>query len=250
MKNDRKTQKRLERKYEGPQVLDALLRESGCELTDADVRAEFEAALEEGTAASEIIELLWEAEPRFPSPEQARRTFSNLFGLYDAMANEAAAELVVLEEESQDPSQPLRSGYVDRAWALLEELPRPELKRAHDRFDNLQADVGAFLFEALSEAEVGEVALEVAEDLAFQTWWLCAHVRGHESVPRPSLRDLKRARAQPDELSEETEPALADFVSASLWEAAADEERPLPEADIPAVDAALRAVRRLWSPRP
>jgi hypothetical protein len=248
VKNERKSPKRLERKYEGPQVLDALLRESGCELTDEDVRAEFEAALEEGTPANEIVELLWEAEPRFASPEQARRTFSNLFGLYDAMANEAAAELVVLEEESPDPAQPLRASFVDRAWALLDELPRPELKRADDRFDNLQADVAAFLFETLSAAEVGEVALEVAEDLAFQTWWLLTHARGPESVARPSLRDLKKART--DELGEETEPALADFVSATLWEAAADEERPLPEADIPAVESALRTVRRLWTPRP
>jgi hypothetical protein len=238
--------KRLERKFEGPEVLAKLLADSGCELTVDDVAAEFDAALEEGTPANEVIDLLWEIEPRFKSPDVARRTFSNLFGLYEQMAQDMAAELVTLEEEqAQDPAKPLRADFVDRAWAELDDLARPELKRAHDRFDNREADVAAFLFETLSAADVGEPGLEAAEDLAFQTWWLCARARGVDSVPRPSLKELKAAHHQ--EHADEPEPALADLVHATLWELAADDERPLAEADIPAIDAALQTVRRLLS---
>lgn len=240
--------KRLERKYEGPEVLGRLLRASGCDLTVDEVRAEFEAAIEEGTPANEVIDLLWERAPRFADADQARRTFSNLFGLYEQVAKEMTADLVVLEEEAPDPARPLRADFVDRAWAELEDLPRVELRRARDRFDNREADVGAFLFETLSAEGVSEVGLETAEDLAFQVWWLCARARGVDAVPRPSLRDLKAAHAAPPEGEPaDPEPALADLVTATLWEQAADEARPLPEADIPAIEAALRTVRRLLS---
>lgn len=235
--------KRLERRYEGPEVLGGLLEQSGCELSVDDVREEFECAVEEGTQASEIMPLLWELEPRFASPEQARRTFSNLFGLWDAVAQEAVGDLVMPE---QDPDAPLSPEFVERTWESLCDLGKAEIRRARDRFDNRQSDVAAFVFEQLAGA--GEVAQETALDLAFESWWIAERARGEDRLGRLTRTALEAAFDVEDDPSAEPEPALAAMVTTALWEQAADEERPLSEADLPAVERALRAVRWVLAP--
>ena len=85
-------------------------------------------------------------------------------------------------------------------------------------------------------------------DLAFETFWLCERARGEKRVPRATREALDKALRDADRLAEETEPALASLVSSTVWEQAADEENPLPEADIPAIEAVLRAARQVLAP--
>lgn len=240
-----KMPKRLERVYEGPEALARLLQTSGCKLSVDEVQEEFLASLEEGTPAAEIIPLLWEAEPRFKTPELARQTFSNLFGLWDLVAKELAGDEVVPE---QDPAEPLSSTFVDRAWLELDGLSDKEIRRARDRFDNVHHDLAVWTFEQLKGAS--SLGQELALDLAFETFWLCERARGEKGVPRARREALDAALNDADRLAEETEPALASLVSATLWEQAADEENPLPEADIPAIENILRAARQVLAPRP
>lgn len=235
--------KRLRRVYEGPEVLAELLETSGCELTVDEVVEEFVCAVEEGTQAAEIVPLLWELEPRFGSPEVARRTFANLFGLWDDVAKGQTGDLVTLE--ALDPNAPLTPAYVERTWQTFDVLDDADVRRARDAFDNVQADVGAFVFERANP--LGEVAVTTALDLAFELWWLCREARG--DVPRITRAALTAAHAEPDDPESEPEPGLAGLVTATLWEQAADETNPLPEDAIPQVERALRALRHALAPR-
>lgn len=238
-----KMPKRLERAYEGPEVLARLLKASGCKLSVDEVQEEFLASLEEGTPAAEMLPLLWEAEPRFKTPELARQTFANLFGLWDVVAAEMGGDE---ETPEQDPDAPLSPVFVDRAWLELDGLSDKELSRARDRFDNVHHDLAVWTFERLREAS--PLAQELAMDLAFETFWLCERARGEKRVPRATREALDKAFRDADRLAEETEPALASLVSSTVWEQAADEENPLPEADIPAIEAVLRAARQVLAP--
>lgn len=239
-----KTPKRIERNYEGPEILVRLLKTSGCRLSVEDVQEEFLAALEEGTPAAEIIPLLWEGEPRFKTPEDARRAFANLLGLWDAVSEELGGDLVMPD---QDPEATLSAVFVDRAWAELDGLSERDVRRARDRFDNVQADLAVWAFDRLKTNS--EIAQELAQDLAFELWWICERARGEGKVPRATRAALEAAFKDTDRLAEETEPSLASLVSATLWEQAADEERPLDEADIGAVEHVLRVARQVLSPR-
>lgn len=227
--------RRLERKFEGPAILGQLLEESGCELTVDEVQEEFVCALEEGSGAHEIIPLLWELEPRFESPAAARRTFSNLFGLWDLLAEGGYAPEPELPEQA--PDAPLTDAFVEQAWRKLEDLPPREWQRARDRYENVHGDVPAWLFEQL--AELDPVTVETALDLAFEQVSIAEQARPRTSISREALE-----RAQP-EVGDDPEPALATLVSTTLWEQAADEERPLPEEEIPAAEAALSTLRRV-----
>ena len=234
--------KRLQRTYEGPEILADLLESSGCELTVEEVVEEFVCAVEEGTQAAEIVPLLWELEPRFPDAATARRTFSNLFGLWDDVAKGQTGDLVLLRD--LDPDAPLTPAFVERAWSKLDALPDAEVTRLRDTFDNVQADVGAFVFE--QAAGLGDLAAATALDLAFEMWWLCLEARG--AVQRVTRASLTAAHAEPDDPESEPEPALAGLVTTTLWEQAADDEAPLPEDAIPRLERVLRALRHALAP--
>ncbi len=235
--------KRLPREYEGPERLAELLGTSGCELTLEEVIDEFACAVEEGTQAAEIIPLLWEAEPKFASAAAARRTFANLFGLWDEVAEGQTGELLPLP--ALDPTAPLTPAFVERAWQRLEDQDDRALARDRDAFDNVQADVGAFVFEQTQQ--LGDLAVGVALDLAFELWWLCREARGEvASIPRVTL---VAAHAEPDDPESEPEPALARLVTTTLWEQAAESEAALPEDTIPRIERVLRALRHALAPR-
>ena len=164
---------RLQRRFDGPEVLSQLLADSGCELTLDEVIDEFECAVAEGTPGHEVISLLWERKPRFPAPAVARRTFSNLFGLWDRVAAGAVADLVQLPE--LEPNGPITAAHADRAWREYDTFSARDQARARDRFDNAQSEVVAFLTARLTQASA--VAMEAALELAFETWWISQSVR-------------------------------------------------------------------------
>jgi hypothetical protein len=232
---------RLQRHFEGPEVLGGLLADSGCELTLDEVIDEFECAVEEGTPGHEVVSLLWEREPRFPTPAAARRTFSNLFGLWDQVATGAIADLVQLPELAA--KGPITAAHADRAWREYDAMSARDQTRARDRFDNAHSEVVAFLTGRLAQASA--VAMEAALELAFETWWISQKVRAHPRLASyAELVDIvERETPEP-----EPEPALAGLVTVSLWERAAEDEAPLSEDEIPVVEAVIHAVRVALSP--
>lgn len=236
----RRAPQRLDRTFEGPEALGALLADSGCALTVEEVIEEFICAVEEGSPAGEIIGLLWEVEPKFPTPAVARRTFGNLFGLWDAVVAEQRDPGLV-ELSTLDPDAPLSAAAVDRAWRALDDLDPRDWQRAQDRFDNCQSDIGPFVFGRLSDQ--APVAISTALELAFETWWILEHHRGPDAVRATALTWLNDMADDADP-GPEPEPALAGMATTALWEQAADEAQPLPETAIPLIERALFTIRR------
>ena len=231
--------KRLERVFEGMEALAELLDMSGCDLTAEEVVEEFHCAVEEGTLAHEVIPLLWEQEPIFQNTDQARRTFSNLFGLFENIAQDSMAELVPLP--TLDPDAPITPEHADRTWRVMEGLSDSDWRRSRDRFDNRQAEIGTFVFEQLQHLD--QVAIEAGLILAFEAWWILEAIRGEARLRQPSRQLLNHVFGENEGSAAEVEPALAIQASTALWERAADEEIPLGESDIPYIETVLRAVR-------
>ncbi len=59
--------------YEGPEALTALLERAGASITAEEVAARFSAAQEAGEPRAGVIPSLFEQEPHFGSPDEARR---------------------------------------------------------------------------------------------------------------------------------------------------------------------------------
>ncbi len=75
------------REFEGYEVLDSLLAQTGAVALAEDVAEAFAQAAKDGADARDVIADLWAEEPRFSSPAQAARTFGNLLALFDLVAS-------------------------------------------------------------------------------------------------------------------------------------------------------------------
>ena len=219
-------------------MLNRLLKESGCQLNEADILEEFQCGVEEGSEPSDIIPLLWEGEPRFPSPEQARLTFSNLFGLWDMIQKDQVGDLITLLPPT-DTQRPLTPEYTEHLWRTFGRLPESEFKKIHSRFENQSDGLGQFLLAEL--ALLSTHSLEISFQLAFESWWILEQVET-EPVKFPSHEQCRESQTALNEGDIDKEPALGQLVKTALWEEAADDE-PLNESEIPTIEQALRVVR-------
>src|SRR5919204_5087327 len=94
--------------YEGPEVVSALLARAGSPLGATEVAERFRAAHAAGADRSDAIPALFDAEPRFSSPDEARRLYGNLFALWDRIAAGRSADddaPAVGEASSEDAVQ-------------------------------------------------------------------------------------------------------------------------------------------------
>ena len=71
----------IDRSFEGQEVLQKLLAQSGSIADVDDVVGAFKKAVLENVPAPVVIQALWEDEPRFNSPDEAAALFGNLLGL-------------------------------------------------------------------------------------------------------------------------------------------------------------------------
>lgn len=227
--------------FEGPEVITALLRQAGSP-HDADEAADaFRQAQAAGEPRAEAIPALFPDEPRFASPDDARRLYGNLFGLWarvaagrsaqdDAPAPVAppapAAEPEPLPERGSERGDVLSADLVEAVWKSLADLSPRELQRRRDRFTNQQPDLIAWL-ESVPLPEVGGLA---ALDLAFEGWAMFEHAFG-DRLGTVAFRDVRALEKEPPPLSD-VQPAFAAYVAEQL-DALADDE--------PGFDPAARA---------
>lgn len=216
--------------YEGPVVLGELLRKAGSPHDAAEVAAVFRRAQESGEVRSAVVPGLFPAEPRFGSPEDARRLYANLLGLWDRIAAGLGAHDDAPEVVPEPPAPPplpergaaegadLEPELVDAVWRHLAASPPRDVQRRRDRFANAQPDLLAWL-EATPLPESGGLA---AMDLAFETWAMFDQAFG-ERLGTVDYRDLRELEREPPAL-EETQPALAAYVAEQL-DNLADEDR-------------------------
>jgi hypothetical protein len=208
--------------YEGPEVLGALLQRAGSPSTIEEVIASFQRAQAAGEARAAVIPSLFPDEPRFASPEEARRLYANLFGLWARLAaglgpHDDAPEVVPepappppLPERGVTPGDVLPGDLVDAVWRNLAAAPPREVQRRRDRFANVQPDLAAWL-DAVPLPESGALA---AQDLAFEAWVMFDQAFG-ERLRAVEWRTLTALEKEPPPL-ETAQPALAAYAAEQL----------------------------------
>jgi hypothetical protein len=233
--------------YEGPEVLSALLARAGSPHAAEEVADHFRAASAAGEPRSDVIPSLFPEEPRFASPDEARRLYANLFGLWDRIAagigidadEPVLAAPVTSPDRGSVYGRVLPPPFVDQAWRFLAALADRETSRLRDRFQNLQPDLDAWL----SEVDLPETGGLAAHDLAFETWAMFD--RGFDDrLGDVDWKELRELEAEPPAL-ESVQPALAAYVAEQLENLEDEEpgfgppERAQVERVIAAVGAAL-----------
>lgn len=221
--------------YEGPQVLSALLRKAGSTSAAEDVVKLFQRAQAANEPRSAVIPTLFEEEPHFESPEEARRLYSNLFGLWARLA----AGLGAHEDAPEAPAEPaappplpergsvegdhLTPELVETVWKNLAAASPREQQRRRDRFQNAQPDLAAWL-DTLALPDDAAVA---AQDLAFEAWTMFDHAFG-ERLGTVEYRDVRALEKEPPPL-ESVQPALAAYVAEQLDVLADEDPQVTPE---------------------
>jgi len=138
----------FQRQFEGAQTLDGLLDLAGSPLDTAGVLARMQAARAEGTAYSDVIPTFFEEEPRFPSPDIARRLYQNLLGLWDLVEEGKAVRLddgprpPRPKKVKPSPPPPFHPGepsaeFIESAWRYLEDDEKSRTRLTH-AFENRQ----------------------------------------------------------------------------------------------------------------
>lgn len=208
--------------FEGPDVLSALLERAGSPQRAEDVVALFTRAIAAKEPRSAVIPTLFPDEPRFASPDDARRLYGNLFGLWDRLASGRGAlddAPEVLPEPALPPPLPERGAVVGEVipvdvvevvWKHLAATSPREVQRRRDRFANGQPDLAAWL-DTVPLPESGALAVQ---DLTFEAWLMFDQAFG-ERLGTVEYRELRALEKEPPTL-EATQPALATYVSEQL----------------------------------
>ncbi len=217
-------------------MLSDLLASAGSPFGAEEAAERFRQAQAGGQERADAIPPLFPDEPRFTSPDEARRLYANLFGLWNRVAaglsasddlpapgaassvptevapeaEEGPAPAPKLPERGAAPGRELAADIVEAVWKRLDALPEREQRRLRHRFESAQPDLVAWL----DAAALGDGAGIAAQDLAFETWAMFDVAFGDRvgAVPFTELRDLED---EPPSL-ETTQPALAPYVAEVL----------------------------------
>lgn len=220
--------------YEGPVVLSALLERAGSPYRADEVAERFRLAQANGHERSDSIPTVFPAEPRFASPEEARRLYSNLFGLWNrvaaglSVADDAPAPGAVasgpglaqverpagaalpLPERGSAAGREIAADLVEAVWKHLDALEEREQRRLRHRFESAQPDLVAWL-DARPLAEAAAIA---AQDLVFEAWAMFDVAFGDRVAAVP-FSELRAFADEPPAL-EAVQPALAAYVGEVL----------------------------------
>ena len=217
--------------YEGPEVLGALLLRAGSRVGAEEAIARLTAAVAAKEPRSAVLPTLFEAEPRFGSPDEARRLYGNLFGLWARLeaglgAHDDAPDVVPeppapppLPERGTAAGPVLAADLVDAVWRNLAALPPRELGRRRDRFTNTQAD----LLVWLDDTALPESGALAAADLCFEAWAMFDQALG-DRLRGATWKELKALEREPPPL-EATQPALSAYAAEALDTLEGEDER-------------------------
>lgn len=236
----------LPRGFEGRAVLQQLLDRSGTLADVEDVVGAFQQAVKDEVPASIVIQALWEDEPRFENPEQARALFGNLLGLYDLVAQGELPDLSVdarpkkvKREKASPPGHFDADGptqdFVEAAWRYLDDHPR-EYERAQHAFENRQDA----LITWLDAAGLGDDGFALARNTLFEIFAMLE--QGGMRVASIAEEDI------PTKPSTPLPDALAEWIDEAVFEAEQHETAPLsPSESKQARGLITRAAFALWA---
>ena len=234
----------MERSFEGQEILQKLLTQSGSIVDVEDVLEAFRKAVKQSVPAPVVIQALWEDEPRFNSPDEAAQLFGNLLGLYELVESGQTIDLSVksvkVKREKSVKPEPFGTNepddhFIESAWRYFDDFPK-ERQRFEHAFENRQDPLVSWLDGSGLEDE----GFALARHLVGEVFALL-ELGG---------REVKKIyeTALPKEASLETLPrALADWIEESLFEASSDETHPLPETQAQQVrEVVARAAVAMW----
>ncbi len=232
----------LPRRWDGPEVLDPLLRRSQANVDSRGVIARITTALAEGLSAGEVIPALFPGEPRFGSPEEARLFYANVLGLWELLSAGTDPESLLASSESSEPRTPpppeapppelptrglidgpeLPEDWVEYAWRALDGEPERDRRRRADRCENAQSELAQWptLAEGLSDD-----ARDRLTRFCFELWGLFDLAVG-DRLGFVTIEALLQSRASE---ASARQPAVALHVARSLDEWEASDETPTPE---------------------
>ncbi|MDY7225827.1 hypothetical protein [Hyalangium rubrum] len=237
--------------FEGAPTLDALLELLGSPYDTAGVLVRMREAHTEGESYNEVIPTLFEEEPRFPSPEVARKLFQNLLGLWDLVEEGKSVRL----EDGPRPPRPKKvkapppapfapgepsTEFTEAAWRYLEDDEKERTRRLH-AFDNRQDA----LLGALDAAGLTDEGYAVARYLLFELHAMLelGWPAGLSSVD-PTVLEREGTEAPP------VPQALTAYAEEALFEAEQDEEHPLSAEELARVRTLVqRGLAALWRGR-
>lgn len=237
-------QEDVERSFEGQEVLQKLLTQSGSLADVDDVAEAFKKAVKQNVPAPVVISALWEDEPRFSSSDEAAQLFGNLLGLYELVASGAKLDLqakgVKVKREKAPRPEPFGAaepddGFIEAAWRYFDDFPK-ERQRFEHAFENRQDALVSWLdASGLDDAGFGLARHLVGEVFAM----LELGGRKVESIEEPMIPAKATLEALPK--------ALSEWIEESLFEATTDEAQPLPEKQGERVrDVVARASVAMW----
>ncbi|PZR04609.1 MAG: hypothetical protein DI536_34000 [Archangium gephyra] len=234
----------IEREFEGYEVLQKLLADSGAMAEADDVVEAFKLAIEENVAAPEVIEDLWLDQPRFAKPKDAARLFGNLLALFDLVkAGETPPETVRTERvkrvKQQKPELPADAiptrAFLDAASRWFVDYPK-ERERFHHAFDNRQDALVSWL----DDSGLGDQGFGLARHLLGEAFAML-ELAGKKvaSLDESMIPEKAKLESLPGELSAWLEEALVDESTR--------EDEPMEENEALKVrDLVTRAVSAMW----
>lgn len=238
----------LDRHFEGRARLQALLEKAGVLADVEDVADAFRAAQKDDVPAATVINALFEDEPRFSSPKDARAFYGNLFGLWELLQSGAAVDLKAPTERAKPPAPPARPTYfpkegpddswVEGTWRYLEAAPPKELQKLHHAYDH-RTD---WLVTWLDEQGLSGLGFAFAQHLLFELFAMLelGSPKGIGIVDAPVTKDKEGV----------VPPALAAYAEEAVFEAEQDEEEPLPQAEARRLQSLMGlALCALWQAR-
>ncbi|MBU8899330.1 hypothetical protein DRW03_10260 [Corallococcus sp. H22C18031201] len=239
------------RQFEGPQTLDGLLDLAGSPCDTPEVLTRMREARAKGRTHSDVIPTLFPEEPRFPSPELARRLYQNLLGLWDLVEEGGA---IRLEDEGPRAPRPKKerrvapapfhpgepsSEFVEAAWRYLEDDEKARTRLLH-AFENRQDG----LLGALDAAGLTDEGYGVARHLLFEL-----HAMLELGCP-PGPGFVDPAALEKDSDAPPVPVSLQAYADEALFEAEQDEEQPLSPEELERLRPLVRrGLAALWQAR-
>ena len=238
----------LDRRFEGRARLQALLEKAGVLAEVEDVAEAFRAAQKDDLPPATVINALFEDEPQFPSPKDARALFGNLFGLWELLQSGASVDLKAPADRPGPPPPPTAptffakegpdDAWVERTWRYLEVAPPKALQKLQHAYDH-RTD---WLVTWLDEQGLSGLGFGLSQHLLFELFAMLelGSPRGIGIVDAPV--NGEKAVLVP--------PALAAYAEEAVFEAEHDEEEPLPQEEARRLQSVMGlALGALWKAR-
>lgn len=244
----------LDRHFEGRAQLAKLLEKAGSFVAPDEVAEGFARAQKDGLQPRDVLPALFDGEPRFAKPSDARALYSNLLGLWDLVESGAKLDLAAPPPREKAPKpRPLDApppfetapdvAWVEAAFRSLESQPEGELTRLWHSFDNKQDALAQWLELEAARLPLSDAGFGAVRDACFELFAMLqrSRPRGWPKVTADAFEGEPKGAVP---------PALAAFADESCFDLETDEALALPAKESAEVRRLVtRALHALWSAR-